>query len=109
MGRLLLRLAGLVVVGTIVYTAVAEIAFEGPDKRIVNTLLAAAVLAAAAGIVMRVAGRATAAVVARACPRCGRRVARGRVYCDEHLQETINEYRDRERSGGRRGEGGGGD
>lgn len=97
MARLLLRVGSLLIVGTVLYAVLGEAVFGGIDNRLANTILIAAGLCLAAGIVARLAGRATAGLVSRACPRCGRRVARGRVYCDEHLQETINEYRDRNR------------
>ena len=29
------------------------------------------------------------------CVRCGRRIERGQTYCHDHLQATVNEYRDR--------------
>ena len=54
----------------------------------------------ALGLVLSMAGRGMATLVGRSCPRCGRRVARGRVYCEDHLQETINEYRDQQRNRG---------
>lgn len=31
------------------------------------------------------------------CVRCGTRVERGQTYCRDHLQQTVNEYRDRQR------------
>ena len=99
MGRLLLRLGGLLIVGAVMYALLGVAAFGGTNNALVRTLLAAGGICLAAGIIARVVGRATAGIVGRACPRCGRRVKRGRVYCDEHLQETINEYRDRHRDG----------
>jgi len=70
------------------------------NNRVFGYLAGAGGICVAAGIVLAVFGRGMAAVVGRSCPRCGRRVARGRVYCEDHLQETINEYRDRERKKG---------
>jgi hypothetical protein len=66
-----------------------------------KTLLFAGAAAVAAGAALKILGRGVAGFVARSCPRCGRRVARGRVYCEDHLKETIDEYRDRQRDGGR--------
>ena len=31
------------------------------------------------------------------CARCGTRIERGQTYCRDHLQQTVNEYRDRQR------------
>ncbi len=97
MARLLLRVGTLLIVGAVLYAVLGETVFGGIDNGLANTILIAGGVCLVAGIVARLAGRATAGLVARSCPRCGRRVARGRVYCDEHLQETINEYRDRNR------------
>lgn len=32
------------------------------------------------------------------CVRCGARIERGQTYCRDHLQATVNEYRDRQRA-----------
>lgn len=32
------------------------------------------------------------------CVRCGKRTERGQVYCLDHLQQTLNEYRDQTRA-----------
>jgi len=101
MSRLLLRLGGLALLGGIAYMVLGEALFGGADNRLVKTILIAGGVALAAGLVARVAGRAAAGLAGRSCPRCGRRVARGHVYCDDHLQETINAYRDRQRESGR--------
>jgi hypothetical protein len=97
MGRLLLRLGGLLLVGAVAYAVLGEIVLGRTDHTVVQALLAAGAVSLAAGWIARAAGRATAGLVGRSCPRCGRRVKPGRVYCDEHLQETINEYRDNQR------------
>ena len=31
------------------------------------------------------------------CIRCGARIERTQTYCHDHLQQTVNEYRDRQR------------
>jgi len=33
------------------------------------------------------------------CVRCGRPIERGQTYCRDHLQATVNEYRDQTRAG----------
>ena len=97
MARLLLRAGTLLIVGAVLYAVLGETVFGGIDNRLAQTIIIAGGVCLGSGILARLAGRATASLVSRGCPRCGRRVARGRVYCDEHLQETINEYRDRNR------------
>ena len=100
MSRVLLRVGGFLIVAAVVYLPVAQTILGSVDKKIFWNLAGAGTICVALGIVLTVFGRGVAAVVSRSCPRCGRRVARGRVYCDDHLQETINEYRDRERNKG---------
>jgi hypothetical protein len=97
--RLLIRLGGLVIVGALVYLAWGEVRGGGADTVLFRRLLLGGVLCVGLGVVVWVLGRGVAGIVARSCPRCGRRVGRGRIYCEEHRQETINEYRDRQ--GGR--------
>ncbi|HEU4402326.1 MAG TPA: hypothetical protein VFT43_09490 [Candidatus Polarisedimenticolia bacterium] len=100
MSRLLLRVGGLAIVGSVVYLVVGDALLAGADYALFRTILLSGVVCMAVGVVAWAAGRATAGLIARACPRCGRRVARGRVYCEDHLKETINEYRDHQRDRG---------
>ena len=95
MARFLIRLGGLGIVAAIVYLAVGEM--FGADQALFRTLIWASGFSLGAGIIAWAAGRVTAGIVGRSCPRCGRRVARGHVYCEDHMRETINEYRDRQR------------
>ena len=88
------------VVASVVYLAAAQMIRGDVDKTVFRNLAGAGVICVAGGFVLSLFGRGMAAVVGRSCPRCGRRVARGRVYCDDHLQETINEYRDQLRNRG---------
>jgi len=100
MSRVLVRFGGLLIVAAVVYLPAAQMIRGDVNNRVFWSLAGAGAICVAAGIVLAVFGRGVAALVGRSCPRCGRRVARGRVYCDDHLQETINEYRDQEREKG---------
>ncbi len=100
MARALVRLGGFLIVAAVVYLAASELIRGGVDNTIFRNLAGAGAICLATGFILSIAGRGMATFVSRSCPRCGRRVARGRVYCDEHLQETINEYRDQERGKG---------
>ena len=97
MARFLIRIGGLGIAAAIVYLAVGEMFLHGADKALFMTLIWASGISLGAGVIAWAAGRVTAGLVGRSCPRCGRRVARGKVYCEEHMRETINEYRDRQR------------
>ena len=100
MPGLLLRLGVILIVGDALYLAGAEAFAGGADAGLFRTVLGAGAACLAGGGVLRLMARARAGIVARSCPRCGRRVARGRVYCEDHRAEAINEYRDRERQRG---------
>ncbi len=99
MGRALLRLGGLLIVVAVIYLAAAEL-LGRVDNDVFRNIGAAGLVCAGLGLLLTILGRGVAGIVARSCPRCGRRVPRGRVYCDDHLQETINEYRDEQRGRG---------
>ena len=98
---LLYRLGGLLVVGDILYLVIWTTARDGADGHVFRTVLAAAAVCLAGGLIASLAGRARSGITAPSCPTCGRKVSRGRVYCEEHLAETINRYRDQERSKGK--------
>jgi hypothetical protein len=100
MARALLRLGGLLIVASVVYLAAAQVLTGAEDRRLFWYIAAAGCVCVALGAVLSMAGRGAAVLHGRGCPRCGRRVAHGRVYCEEHLQETINEYRDQQRNKG---------
>jgi hypothetical protein len=100
MGAFLLRLGGLVLVADIVYLVVWETSRGGADAGLFRSGLLAAAACVAGGLVVGIAARARSGITARSCPTCGRRVARGRMYCDDHLAETINRYRDEQRHKG---------
>ena len=97
MARFLGRAGGLIVAGALVYLAVAEIWFGGANSILFRRLIISGAVCLALCPVFWILGRGAAVLAGRGCPRCGRRVGRGRIYCDEHRQETINEYRDRQR------------
>jgi hypothetical protein len=99
-GSLLYRVGGLLVLGAIVYLVIWETAMGGADSHLVRTLLVAAAACLVGGLVLSIAIRARSGFTGPTCPRCGRRVTRGRVYCDDHLKETINRYRDEQHQKG---------
>ncbi len=99
-GRLLFRLGGLLIVVAVVYLPAAQMLKGSVNNRVFRSLAGGGVICLAAGAVLWIAGRGMATIVSQSCPRCGRRVGHGRVYCEEHLQDTINEYRDQERGKG---------
>jgi hypothetical protein len=101
MGAFLFQLGGLILVADIVYLAVWTTSRGGADAGLFKSGLMAAAVCFAGGFVMGLGARATSGITAKSCPKCGRRVARGKMYCDDHLVETINQYRDEQRHKGR--------
>ena len=101
MSSLLYRIGTLLVVGDVLYLFLFDALWGGANPGLFRTVLAAGAACLAGGFVVSVVARARSEITAPACPRCGRRVARGRVYCEDHLVETINRYRDQERERGR--------
>lgn len=97
MARLFVRLGGIVIVADFLYLAIAEAFGGGARPALFRNGLKIGGLGLALGFVFWLCGLGMAGIANRSCPRCGRRVARGKVYCDEHFQETINEYRDQQR------------
>ena len=100
MAGALLRLGGILIVASVVYLAAAQVLAGAVHKSLFWIMATVGAACVALGLVLSIAGRGIAVMVGRSCPRCGRRVARGRVYCEDHLQETINEYRDQQRNRG---------
>ncbi len=97
MSALLYQLGGVVVVLDLLYLAWRR---DAASPALFRVGLGVAAACLVGGIVITVVQRARAGMNAKGCPRCGRPLARGRMYCDEHLAETINRYRDDERQRG---------
>jgi hypothetical protein len=98
MGAFLLRLGGVLLVADIVYLVVWDTSRGGASPLLFRIGLLVAGACVTAGVVMAIVARGRSVITAKSCPRCGRRVARGRVYCEDHLAETINRYRDEQRN-----------
>jgi len=99
--NLLYQLGTLLVVGDILYLVIWTASRGGANGHLFRTVLAAAGVCLGGGLLASLAGRARSGITAPTCPTCGRKVSRGRVYCEDHLAETINRYRDQERNKGK--------
>ena len=100
MARYLARLGGLLLVAGLVYLAIWEIWRGGANAAVFRRFMVAGMVGLGLAGALWALGAGVAGIAGRGCPRCGRRVGSGRIYCDEHRQETINEYRDRQRGQG---------
>ena len=99
LGPLLMRIATILIVGDILYLAIWT-ARGGANAGLFRTVLGAGGVCLVAALVVSTATRAKSSISAPSCPTCRKRVARGRVYCEDHLVETINRYRDEQRHKG---------
>lgn len=96
MGRRLLGF-GVMLIAVTVTLWVAETAAWIPastELRWSGLTLRAGLVALAAGLVTRVLSPIAAMVPKERCEICGRATARGRTYCLDHLQATVNATRD---------------
>ena len=100
MGRMLVRLGGLLIVVAVVYLPASRLIAGKENPKVFRIVAGAGLICMVVGAALWIAGRGMATIVSQSCPRCGRRVGRGRVYCEDHLQDTINEYRDQQRGKG---------
>ena len=99
MASLLMRLGTALIVGDILYLAIWT-ARGGANPHLFRIILAVGGLCLLGAAILSIVTRARSEIKAPSCPRCGRRVVRGRVYCEDHLKETINRYRDEQRQKG---------
>ena len=99
--RILYRIGTLLIVGDLLYLFLFDTFWGGARPGLFRAVLGGAAACLVGGVVASLVARARSRITAPACPRCGRRVAPGRVYCEDHLVETINRYRDQERERGR--------
>ena len=96
MGRRLLGF-GVLLIAVTVALWVAETAAWIPastDDRLSPLTLKAGLLALAAGVVLRLLTPIAAVASKDRCSVCGHATERGRTYCLDHLQATVNETRD---------------
>ena len=100
MSTTLLRIGLLLIVLDLFYLVIAETRWGGADEPLFRYVLWGGGIFIAGGVLAWLVGRAAAGVAGRTCARCERRVTRGRMYCEDHFQETIDRYRDQERQKG---------
>lgn len=72
---------------------------NGADDAWSPRILKAGLLLFAAGLLLRLAYPVSHQIHRSRCVVCGHPVEKGHTYCHDHLQETVNTYRDRTRDG----------
>jgi len=93
----------LLMVGGLLWMVVADLVFhEGRGEQVRLLLMGGAALLAVS-LLLSLTGRVQAKVAGKHCPRCGKPVSRGQIYCPDHLKEAVNQFRDSQHH---KGEGG---
>jgi hypothetical protein len=108
MGRTL-RYAGTVILAVSVVVLLLESLGLVPEATGDRWVLGGAAVGAgllAAGLLLALFSPVARAIRRGHCVRCGARTERGQTYCRDHLQQTLNEIRDRTREGFLRNSGG---
>ena len=67
---------------------------EGSFDRWIRPLAGIGAAAFGAGLLLGVLFPVARRIRRGKCVRCGTRIERGQVYCMDHLQATVNEYRE---------------
>jgi len=101
MARTLKALGLLVLAAAACLLLAGEMGWVPPDlaDSLVTTAASGGVLCLAAGLLMAVLRPVGRVLRQSRCVRCGRPIESGQTYCRDHLQATVNEYRDRTRAG----------
>jgi drug/metabolite transporter (DMT)-like permease len=97
----LLRTLGIVaIVGAVLWMVTSEMVFHESRGSQVRLMLGAGVACLAASVIVSLATRVSSRVSTRKCPRCGKPVQQGHIYCQDHLKEAVNRFRDDQRQKG---------
>jgi|WetSurMetagenome_2_1015567.scaffolds.fasta_scaffold500803_2 hypothetical protein len=101
MGRGFFSLGSFLLVATIAIwiAGAAEWIPESLDDQIAAVTLRAGLVLVAASLVLRLVSPVTKQLGKGRCAVCGVAIDRGSTYCLDHLQETVNAFRDRSRGG----------
>jgi len=91
------------VAGGLLYMVVAELVLKESHGARVRMMLLMGVLFLAISLAFTVFGRVSAKMAGRRCPRCGKPVLHGHIYCTDHLKEAVNQFRDDQARKGDRG------
>ena len=99
MGRSLLTLGSSLLLATLGLWIADAAGWIGPvgDAAWTALIWKAGLAALAAGLVLRIFSPVRHKLAEGRCEVCGRTTERGHAYCLDHLRETVDSYRDRER------------
>jgi predicted nucleic acid-binding Zn ribbon protein len=98
---ILLRTLGiLLVAGGLIWMSISEVVLKESHGAQVRAMILSGVGLLVVSIVLSMFGRVSARLAGRRCPRCGKPVAHGHIYCSDHLKEAVNQFRDSQRQKG---------
>jgi predicted nucleic acid-binding Zn ribbon protein len=99
MGRGLLSLGSLLIVATVALWigGAADWVSQNVADTASSLTLKAGLILVAASLILRILAPMTKQIAKAHCTVCGAVVERGHLYCLDHLQETVHNYRDRTR------------
>ena len=100
MSRRLLGIGALLIVVTIALWVADSVAWIQPatDDRWSGLTLKMGLIALGVALLLRILAPVSGVFLTGRCTVCGRSTKRGRAYCLDHLQETVNAARDQARN-----------
>jgi predicted nucleic acid-binding Zn ribbon protein len=98
--KLLRTIGFLAVAAAVVWMVASEMIFRESRVSQVRLLLGAGVLLLVTSFLLSMVLRVSNKVTGSRCPRCGKPVQQGHIYCQDHLKEVVNRSRDDQRQKG---------
>ncbi|MCI0409451.1 MAG: hypothetical protein L0191_12980 [Acidobacteria bacterium] len=100
MVKLLRSIGLLAMAAAVVWMVASEMIFHENRVSQVRLLLGAGALLLVTSLLLSMALRLSNKVTGSRCPRCGKPVQQGHIYCQDHLKEVVNRSRDDQRQKG---------
>ena len=100
MVKLLRTIGFLAVAAAVAWMVASEMIFHENRVSQVRLLLGAGVLLLVTSLILSMVLRVSNKVTGSRCPRCGKPVQQGHIYCQDHLKEVVNRSRDDQRQKG---------
>ena len=97
MGRSLFSLGACLLVATVFLWIAGPAGWMSEHAADVSSAISlkAGIVLIAASILRRMFSPVAKQITKSHCAACGRPVAKGHIYCNDHLQETVNQTRDK--------------
>jgi predicted nucleic acid-binding Zn ribbon protein len=97
MGRSLFSLGSFLLVATVFLWIAGAAGWMSDHASDVSSAISlkAGIVLMVASLILRLVSPVAKQITKSHCAACGRPVAKGHIYCNDHLQETVNQTRDR--------------